>query len=103
MNGKPHEYLVVCNLDGSGAKEVAAFTDFGNAENLYWFRPSGGACWSPDGKTLVQLVDTFATQEDKRTHNRKFELVFIPANGGKLRRVSLTDMKFTWINAIDWR
>jgi Tol biopolymer transport system component len=103
VDGKPHEYLVVCNRDGSGAKEVAAFTDFGNAENLYWFRPCGGACWSPDGKTLVQLVDTFATQEDKQTHNRKFELVFIPANGGKLRRVSLTDMKFTWINAIDWR
>ncbi len=103
VDGKPHEYLVVCNLDGSDAKEVAAFTDFGKTEKIYRFRPYGEACWSPDGKTLAQLVDTVGTREDYETRIKKFELIFIPANGGKFQRISLADMKYTWVNAIDWR
>jgi Tol biopolymer transport system component len=101
VDGKPHEFIVVCKPDGSNAKELVDFADFGEKEKIYWFRPNGFACWSPDGKSLAQLVDTARTKEDLR--NKKFELVFIPADGGKLRRVSLADMKYFWVNSIDWR
>jgi hypothetical protein len=100
VDGRPKEYAVICAPDGSRAKEVLAFTDTGDAEKLPWFRPVGFPCWSPDGKTIAWLVNTNTVA---RGDGEKVELMFIRADGGEQRRVSLTDKGFTWVSAIDWR
>ena len=89
--------------DGSGAREVFAFTDTGIAEKLYWFR-SENMCWSADGKQLVTIVDTRKEAPSHKSPEalREF-LLFIPVDGGKTRRVSIPKLGLGWVQAVDWR
>lgn len=97
---KSLEYAVVCSADGSQPREIFGFTEFGDAAGLPWFRPNGPPAWSPDGSTLAWLVSTNTTPTSE---GEKLELLFTPVQGGKPRRVSLTEMGFEFVSAIEWR
>jgi Tol biopolymer transport system component len=94
------EFAVVSAADGTSAKEVFAFTDTSEAEKLNWFHPHAFPAWSPDGKTIAWLVSV--TDAAKPTLDN-FDLVFFPAEGGAMRRISLTPLGIKWVGGIDWR
>jgi Tol biopolymer transport system component len=97
---KSLEYAVVCSDDGSQPKEVFNFTEFGDKAGLPWFRPNGPPAWSPDGSTLAWLV---STNTEPKSQGERLELVFISADGGEPRRLSLTDLGFQRVAAVEWR
>jgi dipeptidyl aminopeptidase/acylaminoacyl peptidase len=100
VDGRPREYAVVCDADGSRAKEVLGFTDIGDAAGLERFKPTSFPAWSPDGKTIAWVVST----RDKSIGDAlRYELVVISVDDGSLRRMSLTEKGFVWVTAIDWR
>jgi Tol biopolymer transport system component len=99
VDGRPKEFAVVSASDGTSAKEVFAFTDTSEAEKLNWFHPHAFPAWSPDEKTIAWLVTV--TDESNPAPDPGFDLVFFPAEGGKMRRISLPGL--TWVGAIDWR
>jgi Tol biopolymer transport system component len=101
VDGRPKEFAVVSAPDGSEAKEVFGFTDTSDAKKLNWLHPHGFPCWSPDGKTIAWLMSK--KDKDGRTLRPEWDLVFFPAAGGEMRRLSLTDNGFLWVQAIDWR
>ncbi len=100
VDGRPKEYAVVCRADGSAPREVFAFTDFQDAQKLYWFRPQDFPAWSPDGKTLAWVVHTKKDGEDRAYET---EVAFHPADGGPVRRLPVAGLKLTRVQCIDWR
>jgi hypothetical protein len=97
---KSLEYVVVCADDGSHPKEILNFTEFGDKAGLPWFRPNNPPAWSPDGSALAWLV---STNTEPTSEGERLELVLVSADGGDPRRLSLTDMGFQWVSAIEWR
>jgi WD40 repeat protein len=92
-----YEFAVVRRADGSEPKDVIRF---GDLDPEFRFRPNGPVCWSPDGKTILWKV-TVRKPED--TDIRFDELVFVPADGGRPRRLPLDPKTHTFWGEIDWR
>lgn len=97
---KSLEYAVLCAANGSQSQEVFNFTEFGDKEGLPWFRPNGPSAWSPDGSTLAWLV---STNTEAKSEGERLELLFIGADGGNPKRLSLSDIGFQRVSAIEWR
>ena len=97
---KSYEAAAVCNADGTNPRVVLVFTEQGDAEGLPWFRPNNVPAWSPDGKTLAWLVSQNKVIGDQ---GRDLQLVFVDADGGNFRRISLTDLGYAVVGSIDWR
>lgn len=100
IDNRPFEFAVVCNRDGSHAKEVFGFTDFARKEGLKSCRPHGFPAWAPDGGAVAWLAHS---KHDPDAPIGRVELIRISTDEGKPRRIPIADMGLTWVSAVDWR
>lgn len=100
LDDRPLEFAVVCTADGTHAKEVFGFTEFGRKEGVYAYKPRGFPAWSPDDTTIAWLAQNRRQRDDSVGSP---ELVLIQANGGGFKRIPLAVLGLTWVSVVDWQ
>lgn len=98
VRGAPPDYgpihCAISNLEGDPDRRLTALCD---EQSGHLYAPVRGPCWSPDGREVVWV--RMAT--DVEPPGAEFDLLFVAAGGGPVRRVPLTGVQ--QIPSIDWR